>query len=192
MTMTSEAISEIGAAWVDAELAADIDTLDPLVTDDFRLVGPFGFVLDKQQWLDRYRGLQHDDAGMARHQRPRVRRQRRHDRHAVATSVLQGLAVERRLPHHARVRTRWQQLEDRLHAAEPDRPTARTHPTGGPAVMTVALDHVILPTTELERIRSMRTRRTTEASATLMPVERAPQSDAVGGHLCTEVSDRHL
>jgi hypothetical protein len=58
--------------------------------------------------------------------------------------------------------------------------------------MTVALDHVILPTTELERIRSMRTRRTTEASATLMPVERAPQSDAVGGHLCTEVSDRHL
>ena len=26
-----------------------------LVADDFRLVGPFGFVLDKEQWLDRYR-----------------------------------------------------------------------------------------------------------------------------------------
>jgi ketosteroid isomerase-like protein len=55
MTVTSEAISDVGAAWVDAELAADIDRLDALATDDFRLVGPFGFVLDKQQWLDRYR-----------------------------------------------------------------------------------------------------------------------------------------
>ena len=25
------------------------------MTDDFRLVGPFGFVLDREQWLDRYR-----------------------------------------------------------------------------------------------------------------------------------------
>ena len=26
-----------------------------MITDDFRLVGPFGFILDRQQWLDRYR-----------------------------------------------------------------------------------------------------------------------------------------
>jgi ketosteroid isomerase-like protein len=52
---TSEEIRDLGAAWVDAELAADVDTLDALATDDFHLVGPFGFVLDKQQWLDRYR-----------------------------------------------------------------------------------------------------------------------------------------
>jgi hypothetical protein len=38
-----------------AEVAGDIDTLAGLATDDFRLVGPFGFVLDKTQWLDRYR-----------------------------------------------------------------------------------------------------------------------------------------
>ena len=55
MTSTADQIHELGARWVAAELAADISTLDGLVTDDFHLVGPYGFVLDKQQWLDRYR-----------------------------------------------------------------------------------------------------------------------------------------
>jgi ketosteroid isomerase-like protein len=54
-TSTVKQILDLGARWVDAELAADVDTLDALATSDFRLVGPFGFVLDKQQWLDRYR-----------------------------------------------------------------------------------------------------------------------------------------
>jgi ketosteroid isomerase-like protein len=55
MTTTADQIRDLGARWIDAELTADTDTLDTLVTGDFRLVGPFGFVLDKQQWLDRYR-----------------------------------------------------------------------------------------------------------------------------------------
>ena len=55
MTSTTEEIRRVGARWVGAELAADADTLDELATDDFHLVGPLGFVLDKQQWLDRYR-----------------------------------------------------------------------------------------------------------------------------------------
>jgi ketosteroid isomerase-like protein len=55
MTTTTDQIRDLGARWVDAELAADVDVLDGLATEDFRLVGPFGFVLDKSQWLDRYR-----------------------------------------------------------------------------------------------------------------------------------------
>ena len=65
MTTTTEQIRDLGARWVDAELAADVDTLDALATDDFRLVGPFGFVLDKQQWLDRYRSGDFSTAALA-------------------------------------------------------------------------------------------------------------------------------
>jgi ketosteroid isomerase-like protein len=55
MNTTIDHIRALGARWVEAELAADVEALDALATDDLRLVGPFGFVLDKQQWLDRYR-----------------------------------------------------------------------------------------------------------------------------------------
>lgn len=55
MTTTTQEIHDLGSRWVEAELAADVDVLDAIATDDFRLVGPFGFVLDKEQWLDRYR-----------------------------------------------------------------------------------------------------------------------------------------
>lgn len=55
--MTSETRAQIiglGARWAQAEQDADTATLGELASDDFRLVGPFGFVLDKAQWLDRY------------------------------------------------------------------------------------------------------------------------------------------
>jgi ketosteroid isomerase-like protein len=39
-----------------AEIDGDIATLDALATEDFTLVGPVGFVLNKREWLDRYRG----------------------------------------------------------------------------------------------------------------------------------------
>jgi ketosteroid isomerase-like protein len=55
MTTTTDQIHELGARWVAAELDADIATLEALVTVDFHLVGPYGFVLDQHQWLDRYR-----------------------------------------------------------------------------------------------------------------------------------------
>ena len=55
MATTTDQIRDLGSRWVDAELAADAGALDALATDDFHVVGPFGFVLDKRQWLDRYR-----------------------------------------------------------------------------------------------------------------------------------------
>jgi ketosteroid isomerase-like protein len=51
----NDQIREVGDRWARAEAAGDVDALAGIVTDDFRLVGPFGFVLDKKQWLDRYR-----------------------------------------------------------------------------------------------------------------------------------------
>jgi ketosteroid isomerase-like protein len=48
-------VEELENRWAKAEIDADVTTLDELTTADFTLVGPFGFVLDKQQWLDRYR-----------------------------------------------------------------------------------------------------------------------------------------
>jgi ketosteroid isomerase-like protein len=55
--MTSDTRAEIlalGARWAEAERHADTKILNEIAADDFRLVGPFGFVLDKTQWLDRY------------------------------------------------------------------------------------------------------------------------------------------
>jgi ketosteroid isomerase-like protein len=52
---THQQILTLGQRWADAEQRGDVDTLDALATDDFKLVGPLGFILNKQQWLDRYR-----------------------------------------------------------------------------------------------------------------------------------------
>lgn len=55
MTITATQVDEFGARWAAAEVAGDTETLETMITDDFRLVGPLGFVLDRQQWVDRYR-----------------------------------------------------------------------------------------------------------------------------------------
>jgi hypothetical protein len=51
-------LRELDQRWTEAETEADVSTLDALAADDFALVGPLGFVLDKRQWLDRYRGAE--------------------------------------------------------------------------------------------------------------------------------------
>jgi hypothetical protein len=43
------------ARWIDAEARGDAASLDALLDVEFRGDGPRGFVLTKQEWLDRYR-----------------------------------------------------------------------------------------------------------------------------------------
>jgi ketosteroid isomerase-like protein len=47
-------IEEFGKRWVKAELDGDTGAMDSLAHNDFLLVGPLGFILDKAQWLERY------------------------------------------------------------------------------------------------------------------------------------------
>ena len=54
MIPTIDAVRQLGEQWAQAEVAGDTVALAAMVTDDFRLVGPFGFILDRRQWLDRY------------------------------------------------------------------------------------------------------------------------------------------
>jgi ketosteroid isomerase-like protein len=49
-------IMQTGQQWAAAESSGDAETLAGLVTDDFQVVGPVGFVLDRQQYLGRYQG----------------------------------------------------------------------------------------------------------------------------------------
>jgi ketosteroid isomerase-like protein len=48
-------LEEFGKHWAEAEVAQDLAALDGMAHEDFILVGPFGFLLNKTQWLDRYR-----------------------------------------------------------------------------------------------------------------------------------------
>ena len=47
----TDQILELGRHWANAERAGDADALEPLLADDFLLVGPLGFMLDKTQYL---------------------------------------------------------------------------------------------------------------------------------------------
>ncbi len=49
-------IMTTGQKWAAAESSGDAGTLADLVTEDFRVVGPVGFILDRQQYLGRYSG----------------------------------------------------------------------------------------------------------------------------------------
>ena len=50
-TDAEEQVRQLGQRWADAEGRGDAGALGPLLADDFVLVGPLGFALDKQQYL---------------------------------------------------------------------------------------------------------------------------------------------
>jgi ketosteroid isomerase-like protein len=54
MSNDAAEIAELGKRWVQAELAGDTSAMHSLAHNDFLLVGPLGFILDKAQWLERY------------------------------------------------------------------------------------------------------------------------------------------
>jgi ketosteroid isomerase-like protein len=45
-------VRQLGQHWAEAEEQTDAQALGPLLAEDFLLVGPLGFVLDKQAYLD--------------------------------------------------------------------------------------------------------------------------------------------
>ncbi|MBO0782290.1 MAG: nuclear transport factor 2 family protein [Ktedonobacteraceae bacterium] len=48
-------IIRLADTWTAAELRGDRDFLEKILTDDFVGIGPLGFLLNKQQWLERHR-----------------------------------------------------------------------------------------------------------------------------------------
>ena len=55
MTTTENEIRELGRRWAAAEQDGDVDALETMGTGDFTLVGPAGFVLERDQWFAGYR-----------------------------------------------------------------------------------------------------------------------------------------
>jgi hypothetical protein len=53
--MTTNEISKLLDRFAEAQRASDVEALSELLTDDFKLVGPLGFVVDKQLWLEQFR-----------------------------------------------------------------------------------------------------------------------------------------
>jgi uncharacterized protein (TIGR02246 family) len=50
--MTREDVLELGRRWAGAEGRNDADALAELLIDDVAVIGPLGFILDRQQYLE--------------------------------------------------------------------------------------------------------------------------------------------
>jgi uncharacterized protein (TIGR02246 family) len=44
-------VEQLVSKWAAAQLAGDAGTLEQMITDDFTVIGPRGFILGKQEWL---------------------------------------------------------------------------------------------------------------------------------------------
>jgi hypothetical protein len=52
--MTTNEVGKLLERFAEAQRLPDLDALSELLTDDFKLVGPLGFVVPKQQWLEQF------------------------------------------------------------------------------------------------------------------------------------------
>jgi hypothetical protein len=55
VSLTTDEITELLERFAEAQRLSDVDTLSKLLTDDFKLVGPLGFVVPKHLWLEQFR-----------------------------------------------------------------------------------------------------------------------------------------
>jgi ketosteroid isomerase-like protein len=55
INMTTNEISKLLERFAEAQRLSDLDGLSELLTDDFKLVGPLGFVVPKGHWLEQFR-----------------------------------------------------------------------------------------------------------------------------------------
>jgi Domain of unknown function (DUF4440) len=55
VTMTRAEITDLLTRFTEAQRLSDVDDLSGLLTEDFKLVGPLGFVVPKQEWLEQFR-----------------------------------------------------------------------------------------------------------------------------------------
>ena len=54
VSLTTDEISKLLERFSEAQSLSDLDALSGLLTADFKLVGPVGFVVSKQQWLEQF------------------------------------------------------------------------------------------------------------------------------------------
>ena len=54
VSLTTEEIRKLLERFAGAQRLSDLDALSQLLTDDFKLVGPLGFVVPKNQWLEQF------------------------------------------------------------------------------------------------------------------------------------------
>ena len=55
VSMTRAEIKALLTRFAEAQRVANVDELSGLLTDDFKLVGPLGFIVPKQEWLEKFR-----------------------------------------------------------------------------------------------------------------------------------------
>ena len=55
VSLTTGEVSTLLDRFAEAQRLSDLDALSGVLTDDFKLVGPLGFVVRKHQWLDQFR-----------------------------------------------------------------------------------------------------------------------------------------